>query len=57
MAVYNLKKHERIMLYKKVISTATTTAVKNLLVHTTRIKGHATWGETTHEKEFYSFYY
>lgn len=45
------------MLYKKVISTATTTAVKNLLVHTTRIKGHATWGETTHEKEFYSFYY
>lgn len=44
-------------LEKKVISTATTTAVKNLLVHTTRIKGHATWGETTHEKEFYSFYY
>lgn len=42
--VYILKKYEMAMLDEKVMSVATTTAVKNLLVHTTRIKGRATLG-------------
>ncbi|GAB9259563.1 hypothetical protein [Ligilactobacillus animalis] len=42
--VYILKKYEMAMLDEKVMSVATITAVKNLLVHTTRIKGRATLG-------------
>lgn len=41
---YVLEKHEMTMLDENVMSVATITAVKNLLVHTTRIKGRATLG-------------
>jgi len=42
--VYVLKKYEMTMLDEKVMSVATITAIKNLLIHTTRIKGRATLG-------------
>ncbi|MEY8735769.1 hypothetical protein AB9M75_00570 [Lactobacillus sp. AN1001] len=44
--VYVLEKHEMTILDEKGMGVATTTAVKNLLVHTTRIKGRATLGRS-----------